>query len=158
MTDRPCLGQEANSIMRSHYLMSENPGAPSHETDSGAYQLVMHLPRPAIIAVGALGSHAFPAGLYIYTGRASKGLSKRIARHQRVEKKLRWHIDYLLHQAQVVDVRVYHGKAAEECFINNETARTLQGIFPVKGFGSSDCQCFSHLMLAPDSYSRKMKR
>ncbi len=158
MTDRPWLGQEANSIMRSHYLVSENPGAPSHETDSGAYQLVLRLARPAIIAVGALGLHMFPPGTYIYTGRASKSLSKRIARHRRVEKKLRWHIDYLLQQAQIQGIQLYQGRATEECSINKETAQALQGVFPVKGFGSSDCRCTSHLMLVPERRGRKIKK
>jgi sugar fermentation stimulation protein A len=110
-----------------------------------------------VIEVGALGSQAFLAGFYIYTGRASRSLGKRIARHRRTEKKLRWHIDYLLQQAQVADVGVYQGKAAEECSINCETARVLQAMFPVKGFGSSDCRCMSHLMLIRDLRIGKLK-
>jgi Uri superfamily endonuclease len=111
----------------------------------------MRLARPVVMAVGALGSHAFPAGLYICTGRASKGLSKRIARHRRAEKRLRWHVDYLLQQAQIEGIQAYPGKATEECSINNATTRVLKGIFPVKGFGSSDCRCISHLMLVPET-------
>jgi sugar fermentation stimulation protein A len=119
--------------------------------DSGAYQLIIRLELPAVITVGALGELRFDAGSYIYTGRASKNLAKRIARHLSPEKKLRWHIDYLLQQAQIADVRVYAGKAKDECCINSETALRVRGIFPVKGFGSSDCRCFSHLMLIPDT-------
>jgi len=70
---------------------------------------------------------------------------------------LRWHIDYLLQQAQIEEIRLYQGMALEECSINNETARTLLGIFTVKGFGSSDCRCTSHLMLIPKTHSRKLK-
>jgi Uri superfamily endonuclease len=143
--------------MKSDRLVSGNPGQPSHETDSGAYQLILRLARPVVIEVGALGSHAFPAGFYIYTGRASTGLRKRVDRHRRPEKKLRWHIDYLLQQAQIAGVRVCPGKAAEECSINNETARVLQAIFPVKVFGSSDCRCSSHLTLVPDTSTGRLK-
>jgi Uri superfamily endonuclease len=127
------------------------------EPDSGAYQLIISLARPAIIAVGALGEYRFPAGSYIYTGRASKNLGKRIARHKRGEKRLRWHIDYLLQQAQIADVRIYPGKEMEECSINNETALSLQGSFPVKGFGSSDCRCPSHLLLVPETHGRQFR-
>jgi len=143
--------------MKSHRLVGGNAGDPSHMSDSGAYQLILRLERPAVIAVGALGSHEFLAGFYVYTGRASKGLSKRIARHRRPEKKLRWHIDYLLQQARINGVQLYHGKAAEECAINNETAQALHGVFPVKGFGSSDCRCASHLTLVPEKNITKLK-
>jgi Uri superfamily endonuclease len=121
--------------------------------DSGAYRLILRVCQSVVIGVGGLGKYAFPSGTYIYTGRASKNLGKRIARHRREDKKLRWHVDYLLQHAHVADVRVYPGKAEQECFINRETARILQATFPVKGFGSSDCRCASHLMLSPRSVS-----
>jgi len=143
--------------MKSHCPVSGNPVECYHETDSGAYQLILRLTRPVVIAVGALGEHAFPAGSYVYTGRASKSLSKRIARHGRVEKKLRWHIDYLLQKAQIEGIQVYSGKAKEECSINDETVRALHGVFPVKGFGSSDCRCTSHLVLIPEAHTSNLK-
>ncbi|MBI5248642.1 MAG: GIY-YIG nuclease family protein [Desulfomonile tiedjei] len=143
--------------MKSHHPASGNPLECYHETDSGAYQLILRLACPMVIAVGALGEHAFPAGSYVYTGRASKSLSKRILRHRRVEKKLRWHIDYLLQQAPIEGIQLYPGKATEECSINNETARALRGFFPIKGFGSSDCRCPSHLLLVPEKDTRKLK-
>lgn len=77
-----------------------------------------------------------------------RNLSKRIARHQRKEKKLRWHIDYLLSHPEVelIEVISYPSKIKEECFYNqlllNEKAEVS-----VKGFGSSDCrECPSHLL------------
>ena len=137
--------------MISHDRVSWQHWKGNHGVDSGAYQLFLRLERPAIVVVGALGSHTFPRGRYIYTGRASRGLDKRITRHLRKKKRLRWHIDYFVEHAQVEGIRVYPGKATEECSINTQTAQALQGIFPVKGFGSSDCRCISHLMLIPDS-------
>jgi Uri superfamily endonuclease len=138
--------------MKCLYPASGNLAKGSHDTDSGAYQLILVLTRPVIIVVGALGEHAFPAGSYIYTGRASKGLSKRIARHGRAEKKLRWHIDYLLQDAQIEEIQIYPGKAEEECSINSKTLQAVHGVFPVRGFGSSDCQCTSHLVLATSKF------
>lgn len=137
--------------MKSHCVVSGNPGEGLHETDSGAYQLIFRLARQSDIAVGALGLHTFAGGTYIYTGRASRGLNKRIERHLRKEKRLHWHIDYLLEQAQMEGIRLYPDRAADECSINYHTARVLGGIFPVKGFGSSDCRCTSHLMLIPET-------
>jgi Uri superfamily endonuclease len=143
--------------MNRHDLGNGNQWQRNQETDSGAYQLFLLLERPIIIEVGALGSHTFPSGTYIYTGRASRGLSKRIGRHLRQEKRRRWHIDYLVEHAQIGGIRVYPGKASEECSINDETALTLHGIFPVRGFGSSDCRCTSHLILIADTHTERLK-
>ena len=44
-------------------LLSRNPEDFYHETDSGAYQLVLRLAQPTIITVGALGSHKYPSGV-----------------------------------------------------------------------------------------------
>lgn len=114
--------------------------------DSGAYQLFMELPRDAILPVGALGRLEFPAGGYIYTGRAGRNLRARIDRHVRKEKRLRWHIDYFLQWAQIIDIRVFPNEAEGECGINLRAMEELGGTFPVKGFGASDCSCRSHLL------------
>jgi Uri superfamily endonuclease len=42
--------------------------------------------------------------LYVYTGSARAGLEARIARRRRREKRMRWHIDYLLREARIVEV------------------------------------------------------
>ena len=114
--------------------------------DSGAYQLVIGLRRTKKIRVGALRAFEFPAGAYVYTGRASRNLRSRVGRHLRCEKTLRWHIDYLLRWAVIEEVRVFPGRADEECSINLETARCNGYAFLVPGFGSSDCGCPAHLL------------
>jgi hypothetical protein len=40
--------------------------------DVGVYQLWIRLNRNARITVGRLGRFVFPAGMYVYTGRASR--------------------------------------------------------------------------------------
>jgi sugar fermentation stimulation protein A len=115
---------------------------------SGTYQLVILLARPKVVSVGALGEVNFPTGSYIYTGRASRNLVARVERHLRTEKAIRWHIDYLLQWAEVTDVRIFPGRAEDECTINLETAEYHGYSFPVRGFGSSDCRCLSHLAWA----------
>lgn len=118
------------------------------ELDSGCYQLKIKIKQNITLKIGALGLCEFSKGDYVYTGSAMKNLSKRIARHQRKEKKLRWHIDYLLSHPEVelVEVVSYPSEIKEECFYNqlllNEKAEVH-----VKGFGSSDCKkCPSHLV------------
>lgn len=71
-------------------------------------------------------------------------MEKRIERHLRKTKQKFWHIDYLLDDANVEVLKVFHKKAGrlEECKI----AKNISEIgVPVKGFGSSDCKCESHL-------------
>ena len=61
-----------------------------------SYQLVIEVPSALRLTVGRLGTFELPAGVYVYTGSARRGFEARLARHARVEKRLRWHIDCLL--------------------------------------------------------------
>jgi len=123
-------------------------------SDSGAYQLLIRFGPGRELRVGALGIIAFPPGFYVYTGRASRGLLARLKRHLRREKTLRWHVDYLLAEAEVSLVRLFPGGAERECDINADTAGADGYPFPIRGFGSSDCSCPSHLVWLgnPDQY------
>ncbi|MCD6466081.1 DUF123 domain-containing protein [Candidatus Bathyarchaeota archaeon] len=86
----------------------------------------------------------FDHGIYVYVGSAQNSLEKRIARHFRKKKKKFWHIDYLLEDENVKIITVLYKIAPrrEECRI----AKEINSIgSPIKGFGSSDCKCKSHL-------------
>jgi Uri superfamily endonuclease len=111
------------------------------------YQLIVQLDEAATITVGRLGTFTFPAGRYIYTGSARRGMDARIRRHLSSTKRLRWHIDYLLAhpRARIVDV-VRSNET--ECALNQRTT----GLVVAPGFGASDCGagCGSHLKLAQD--------
>jgi len=110
----------------------------------GVYILVVSVSKDINVNVGALGSVNFEKGLYAYVGSAQNNLEKRIERHLRKTKQKFWHIDYLLDNADVEVLKVFHKKAGrlEECKI----AKNISEIgVPVKGFGSSDCKCKSHL-------------
>ena len=107
-----------------------------------SYQLWIALRHPLTVAIGRLGEFHFPAGVYVYTGSAKRGLEARIARHCRKDKPLRWHIDYLLAESGVELVCV--GRSTRtECGLNRSTG----GAVIVPGFGASDCRkdCGSHL-------------
>jgi len=118
-------------------------------TRRGCYHLVIRLRRGAKLAIGRLGTYDLPAGWYVYTGSARSGLAARIARHRREEKRLHWHIDYLLAapDAEIVDAVEHPGEAADECSLNKAIGRLPGARAVVPGFGSSDCRsgCPAHL-------------
>ena len=81
----------------------------------GIYQLHLLVGKPVTIAVGKLGEIEFAAGEYVYTGSAMGGLRARLARHCRFEKKLHWHIDYLLPHASIGNVTWQVTSVKVEC-------------------------------------------
>ncbi|MCJ7458603.1 MAG: GIY-YIG nuclease family protein [candidate division Zixibacteria bacterium] len=115
----------------------------------GNYQLLLYLDRKSRIKIGKKGEHDFPEGHYVYTGSALNGLEGRINRHLRKEKKNFWHIDYLLPHCKILKVIQYnqnHKNMVAECDLNKELLRKKNCEVVVKGFGSSDCSCPSHLV------------
>jgi len=114
--------------------------------DKGTYILAIKLDKAANITVGKLGRFTFPAGRYLYFGSAMNGLNARISRHLRKDKKLHWHIDYLLRKAAIVDVWSVEKEERLECELCQEAMKFPGATIPVKGFGSSDCRCESHLL------------
>lgn len=108
----------------------------------GTYLLVMELDKDISIMVGKHGFVHFQKGCYAYVGSALNGLEQRIQRHLRKQKKMHWHIDYLLHFTEVVDIFYVECARREECNI----ARLFERNFTcIPGFGCSDCSCESHL-------------
>ncbi len=110
----------------------------------GIYCLVISVKKNIKIKVGALGKINFKKGYYVYVGSAQNNIEKRISRHYSKEKKLHWHIDYLLMNKNVKIEDTYYKEAPkkEECRI----ARFFSEVeTPIKNFGSSDCNCKSHL-------------
>lgn len=113
---------------------------------SGIYHLLIYLEKSQKIQIGKLGKFNFPAGYYVYTGSAMNGLENRIARHLREDKKLHWHIDYLLQHAEVTDVITHITDKPMECKYNQIIANLSDARIIVPKFGASDCsKCISHL-------------
>ena len=106
------------------------------------YQLFIAVHKSLDVSVGRLGRFHFPKGEYIYTGSAKRGFEARIRRHLAKEKKMRWHIDYLLSHPEVEITKVRRSKMGE-CELNQRSS----GKVIVPRFGASDCQagCGSHL-------------
>ncbi|HVO36868.1 MAG TPA: GIY-YIG nuclease family protein [Candidatus Acidoferrum sp.] len=110
----------------------------------GVYVLIISLTTGVNVKVGALGKINFKKGTYVYVGSAHTNLQKRVERHLRKVKRRFWHIDYLLCNSNAKVLKVFYkiSPKVEECKI---AAQLSQGGFPVEGFGSSDCDCKSHL-------------
>jgi len=117
--------------------------------DRGAYLLVLRLARRRRIDVGRLGALQFDAGYYVYAGSAMRGLTARIARHMRLRKRRRWHIDHLCAAADGVVALPIRSSRREECAIAAACAAVLAP--GPAGFGCSDCDCPTHLFHAPDN-------
>ena len=111
----------------------------------GIYVLIIKVSKNIKVNVGALGPIFFEKGLYAYVGSAQNSLEKRIKRHFRKEKRKFWHIDYLLANENVKIVKVFYKKAGktEEC---KTAKKIMKKGKPIKGFGSSDSECKSHLI------------
>jgi sugar fermentation stimulation protein A len=110
----------------------------------GAYILLIHLETDMDIEIGALGKIPFSAGYYTYTGSSMVNLEKRVERHFREDKKIKWHIDYLLQRAEAVKAVLFPSHEKEECRVN-KMVHNLENGTAIKGFGSSDCSCEAHL-------------
>jgi len=113
----------------------------------GIYVLIIQINQAIQPKIGALGELTLTEGLYAYVGSAQNNLELRVARHQRREKRLFWHIDYLLNNEAARVIAVYYkpGCKTAECKIASLLEANAQ---PIAGFGSSDCHCGSHLFQA----------
>ncbi len=109
----------------------------------GSYCLVVELDTEKTIKIGRkLGKLNFKEGYYVYVGSAMNSLTARINRHLSDEKKLHWHIDYLLENTEIKDVIYAESTEKIECELSNNLSKKTRGI---KDFGCSDCTCESHL-------------
>jgi len=119
----------------------------------GSYILIAELKDDLSISIGKKGKIKFYKGYYIYIGSAVNGLEKRIQRHLRDDKKMHWHIDYLLKYAIIRDVFYKESRYKEECDIAKGLDKNL---ISIKGFGCSDCKCESHLFYGSKDCIRRI--
>ncbi len=116
---------------------------------SGTYVLIISIREAVALQVGRLGVREFRSGYYLYVGRARRGLPARLARHQRKEKRIHWHVDYLLAAGQIEGIWAAPGPAQQECAWAAALQRLPDASLAVPGFGSSDCRCPGHLVVLP---------
>jgi len=111
----------------------------------GTYCLVINKRKSSKIKIGALGEINFKKGYYVYIGSAMNSLKPRIKRHLSNNKKIHWHIDYLLKNGNVAIEEVIFniGEKKIECKIAKIISYKGEEIL---NFGCSDCDCNSHLI------------
>jgi len=115
----------------------------------GTYAIVLYAGSCTGIRVGRLGRVRIEHGYYVYVGSAfgPGGTRVRVSRHLRDGKAKRWHIDYLREVATPVCIWCSY----EPQNLEHQWARAIgdmPGISGIKGFGSSDCGCSTHLFFA----------
>ncbi len=112
-------------------------------TMKGCYCLIINLEKNCEIKIGKkLGKIDFKKGFYVYVGSAMNSMESRLNRHLSDEKKLHWHIDYLLKKAKITDIVYNESTKKIECNLSRYISTEAEGI---RDFGCSDCKCESHL-------------
>lgn len=109
----------------------------------GTYCLIIYKNKKETIKIGALGKIEFQKGYYIYIGSAMNSLIPRLKRHLSDDKKLHWHIDYLLKKSKIIELFYTTSTRKIECKLAEHINKNQTGVID---FGCSDCQCQSHLV------------
>ena len=118
----------------------------------GSYILLIKLPTEQTIRIGSLNTIQFPRGGYAYVGSAMGGFKARLNRHLKGNKRLHWHIDFLLQKAGISNIILGETTDKAECAIAQALSRQFDSI---PGFGSSDCKCGSHLFFTTEENKLK---
>ncbi len=117
------------------------------ESCSGTYALLLSSTSDAVIPVGRLGHQHFQPGWYVYLGSAlgPGGVRARLAHHMRLAERPHRHIDYLRPHTTIEEIWFCYDRKSRE----HDWARCFAGMkgasMPLAGFGSSDCDCETHL-------------
>lgn len=119
--------------------------------EKGSYVLILKAPKEGKVTIGKFGELNFSGHWMVYVGSAlgPGGLKSRLNRHLRKDKKLHWHVDYLLERVEVQEVwySLAERKLEEEwaAYFRNQP----NAVMPLKGFGAADCRCPGHLVAFP---------
>ena len=111
--------------------------------DRGSYLIIRSLAEDTRVNVGKLGTILFKKGFYVYVGSAMANLTSRIERHKRIRKTFHWHIDFLRDSADFMYALAIRSSDRLECQVANGVSKIAP--WSIKGFGSTDCVCDTHL-------------
>ena len=112
----------------------------------GTYCLIISMKKSEKLDIGHLHNmHKYRKGYYVYIGSAMNSLVPRLNRHLSDEKKMHWHIDYLLKSpdCHIRDILFNISEERIECALAESISKDGEEI---TGFGCSDCSCSSHLI------------
>ena len=123
--------------------------------EKGIYILSLQLIESKLITVGKLGSFNFDSGNYYYIGSAvgSGGIAGRIKHHFEITENPHWHIDYLRYHSRFKSVYFKISSKEDEHLAASILSEIM--IPPIKYFGSSDCNCCSHLFYSKSNINLK---
>ena len=131
--------------------------------EKGTYLLLVQVEDNPIIHA-TKKKWMFEKGIYAYIGSARNigGLRVRIGRHLKQDKKMYWHIDYLLANSyvEIIGAIFTISKKNLECEVVKTLIKEGIGAPYAKRFGSSDCKkgCTSHIIkLSNDTTPLKVK-
>ena len=118
----------------------------SNDTVHGTYLLLLECNNEAELSIGKLGKMNTEPGYYLYVGSAfgPGGIRSRINHHMRRAERPHWHIDYLRTVAALVNAWCVYGSRYEHEW-SRSLSKSEAATVPLKGFGSSDCECATHL-------------
>ena len=123
----------------------------------GIYALIIRIKEKVVINIGKKKKYNFLPGYYIYIGSAlgeySNNIENRLKRHFSNNKKLFWHIDYLLNISKIEAKKALYAKTNQkkECELSSKIMNySNSDLF--KDFGNSDCEagCKTHLFYFND--------
>ncbi|MBF0194710.1 MAG: GIY-YIG nuclease family protein [Magnetococcales bacterium] len=117
------------------------------------YALLIKYTKSQHVKVGAKGYIDIKAGSYLYIGSAKKSWEKRVGRHLKKEKKLRWHIDYLLSTKSTSIEEVWINQNSCECETAKAIADLKNSAVVAKKIGSSDCRCPTHFFYIKNGFT-----
>lgn len=114
----------------------------------GTYALILECHQEKAIRIGKRGELTLKPGFYVYLGSAfgSGGLTSRLKHHKGISQKPHWHIDYLRKHCKLVAIWFTCDTTKREHDWAQLFMNTAGTSIPLTGFGSSDCQCKSHLV------------
>ena len=107
----------------------------------GSYFLVIRLRGDKTVKTRAR-EFSLRKGYYVYVGSAMNSLEKRVERHFAREKKLHWHIDYLLKEAELLRAYLIPSEERLEERLSLGVSRFGE---PVDGFGAGDVKVSTNL-------------
>src|ERR1035441_2414782 len=113
----------------------------------GTYALILTSTEAASIPIGKLGSLQLQPGFYVYVGSAHGpgGFRARLAHHLEPISRPHWHVDYLRAHTKPQEVWFCYDRILWECRWAHCLGLQRGASIPLAGFGSSDCDCETHL-------------
>jgi Uri superfamily endonuclease len=128
----------------------EGPSLRVLKTSSGTYALILLSAREDVIRVGRLGDLRLQRGFYVYIGSAlgQGDVRGRLAHHLQPAERPHWHIDYLRVHTTIEEIWFSYDIDSKEHAWAGCIAGMPGASMPLAGFGSSDCDCKSHLFFS----------